>query len=94
MDELVKLPDRSQDRHASLRSMYDKITIHVQGLSALGVEYGLLLIPIRMPKLPEDMRLRIARAHPGEAWKMEDILETIRAEVEAREFEQGNSTLS
>ena len=68
--------------------MYDKITIHIRGLSTLGVdlkEYGLLLIPILMPKLPEDMCLRLARTHPGEVWKMEDILATIRAEVEARE---------
>ena len=88
MDELVKLPDCSQDRHTSLRSIYDKITIHTRGLSSLGInlsEYGSLLIPILMPKLPEDMCLRIARAHPGEVWKMEDILTTIRIKVEARE---------
>lgn len=43
-------------------------------------EYGSLLIPIIMPKLPNEIRLEIARKSTTEVWK-----ETIKGEIEARE---------
>ena len=64
MDELLRLPSCAGDKSSSLRYVYDKISVHVRGLEALGVsskEYGSLLIPILMSKLPNDLRMRIAR---------------------------------
>ena len=69
MDELMKLSDCTLDRPSSLRSVYDKITVHSRGLESLGVNldhYGTLLIPLILSKLPNEVRLRMARAHPGE----------------------------
>ena len=55
MDELLKLPTCSGERASQLRFLYNKISINVRGLEALGVnssQYGSLLIPVVMSKLP------------------------------------------
>ena len=54
MEELLKLPSCSgTERLTSLRFVYDKVSVHVRGLSSLGVnsdQYGGLLIPVIMSK--------------------------------------------
>ena len=63
MDELLKL-HVCDDRVNSLRLFYDKVSVHVRGLQSLGVsseQYGSLLIPIIMSKLPNDIRIQITR---------------------------------
>ena len=88
MDELLKLPDCTADRPSALRNFYDRMTVHTRGLSSLGIDlchYGSLLIPIVMLKLPNEVRLRMARQHHGTIWKVEDLLETIKVEAEVRE---------
>ena len=92
MDEIVKLPPRTSDQTSSLRFVYDKLSVHVRGLKSLGVsaeQYGSLLIPIVMSKLPDDVRLQIARNTKEEIWKIKDLLETIKIEMRAREASEG-----
>ena len=53
MEELLKVPGCTSDHSHSLRSVYDKIIIHVRGLESLEVtpdQYGSLLIPIILLK--------------------------------------------
>ena len=92
MEELLKLPSCSgTERSTSLRFVYDKVCVHVPGLSALGVnsdQYGGLLILVIMPKLPEEIRIRVARETTSAVWKIEELLEIIKQEVEARELSQ------
>ena len=38
-----------------------------------------------MSKLPNEIRLEVARNSPDEIWKIEDLLQTIQKEVKARE---------
>ena len=48
MDELLGFLAYANERPASLRLVYNKINVHIRGLSALGIEseqYGSLLIP-------------------------------------------------
>ena len=93
MDELLKLPTCAGDRATSLRRIYDKINVHVRELNALGInsrQYGSLLIPVIMSKLPGDIRLRIARENRGEVWKMDRLMQSIHVKVEAQE--SSNST--
>ena len=88
MDELLKLPACTNDRTSSLRYIYDQISVHIRGLASLGVsadQYGNLLIPVIMEKLPSDIRLHIARKATGEVWKIDELLEAIEKEVAARE---------
>ena len=88
MDELLKIPSCNKDNLSSLRYVYDKISIHVRGLESLGVsadQYGSLLIPIIMDKLPSEIKLQVARKATGEVWEINELLKTIQAEIEARE---------
>ena len=88
MDELLKVPPCSNERSSSIRFVYDKIRLHVRGLEALGVspeQYGSLLMPILMSKLPNILRLEVARKSTNEIWRIDELLETIRREIEARE---------
>ena len=89
MDEMSKLPSlHSNSRIQEVRSVLDRLTIHVRGLETLGVDaqrYGSLLIPIVMSKLPPDIRLNIARKTTNAVWEIRNILKILKVEVEARE---------
>ena len=56
MDELMKIPACTvADKPSQLRFIHDKISVHTRGLASLGVnskQYGSLLIPVIMAKLP------------------------------------------
>ena len=42
-----------------------------------------------MSKLPQEVRIQVARNTAQEVWEMSDILDVIRQEVEAREISEG-----
>ena len=95
MDELLKIPVCSGDKASQLRFVYDKISINVRGLASLGVnstQYGSLLIPVIMSKLPQEVRIQVARNTAREVWEMSELLDVIRQEVEAREISEGVKT--
>jgi len=50
-------------------------------------EFRGLLIPVVMPKIPEDVRLHITRENHGQVDK---LMETIRVEVEAHEASEAS----
>ena len=89
MDELLKIPACNGDKPSQLRFVYDKVSVHVRGLEALGVDasqYGSLLIPVIMAKLPQDVRVQIARNTTQDVWEIGALLDVIQREVEAREI--------
>ena len=91
MDEILKLQPCTSDRPLPLQFLYNKSSVNVLGLSSLGVtaqEYGSLLIPIIMSKLTNEIRLEIARKSTANVWKIEELLETIKSEIEARELRE------
>ena len=88
MEELIKISSCSSECPQSLRFVYDQITVRIRGLKTLGIgseQYGSLLIPIIMSKLTGDIRLRIARESKDDVWNLDELMEVIRTEVEARE---------
>jgi hypothetical protein len=92
MDEILKIQVCMNGRTSQLRYVYDKISVHMRGLASLGVsseQYGSMLIPIIMSKLPTKIRLEIARKSTGDVWKIEELLDTIKTEIEAREVSEG-----
>ena len=92
MDQLLRLPSCVGDKASQIRTVYDKISVHVRGLDALGVraeQYGSFLIPVIMSKLPAEIRLHIARVTTQEVWTIEELLRVIKGEVEARELSEG-----
>ena len=98
MDQLLKLPTCTGEKASLLRHIYDKLNIHVRGLRTLGInttQYGSLLIPVVMSKLPNEIRLRVARENKDEVWELSQLMEIIRVEVEAREASESTKvTLS
>ena len=63
MEEILKLQPCLTDCPSCLQFLYDKLSVHVQGLSSLGVssqECGSLLILIIMSKLSNEIRLKSA----------------------------------
>lgn len=90
MDELIALSQISSSTEVrALRQLCDKLEFNLRGLQNLGVnsqQYGPLLIPILLNKLPQDLRLLISRQFEGhEGWELDDLLKVLNAEVEARE---------
>lgn len=95
MEEILKLQPCLTDRPSSLQFLYDKVSVHVRGLSSLGVlsqEYGTLLTPIIMSKLPNEIQLEIAGKSTNEVWKINELLDTIKGEVESREASEAVKT--
>ena len=71
-----------------IRQIYDQVEIHARGLQAQGVDsaqYGTLLIPIMMAKIPEDVRLILSRQFCGDNWNLDELLKAFKTELEARE---------
>ena len=52
-------------------------------------QYRSFLIPVVMAKLPAEVRLQIARVTTKDVWQIDELLQAIRAEVEARELSEG-----
>ncbi len=87
MDEILKIQMYRRGRLGPLRYVYDKVSVHVRGLALMGVsskEYGSLLII--MSKLPSDVHLQISSS---EFWKIDELLQFIRSEIDAREAIKG-----
>ena len=65
--------------------------MHVRGLASLDIaadQYGSLLIPVIMSKLPSEIRLLVARKATNDVWQIDDLLKTIKSEIEAREMSE------
>lgn len=60
-----------------MHSLYDQVTVRIRGLEAYETtadQYGILLIPIVITKLPEEIR---AREIEGEVWNMNDLMKVV-----------------
>ena len=71
-----------------LRTLCDRIEGQVRCLEALGIKarnYGPLLIPVIMTKIPNEIKLIISRKFGHELWDTEAILEFLNNELQARE---------
>jgi len=94
MDNLLKLTPCLDIKPHHLRVIY-KIYVNVRGLEALGIpasQYGSFLIPVVLLKLPAEVRLRVARMTAKDVWMIEDLLDIIKSEVEAREISEAIRT--
>ena len=88
MDNLIKINPCANDKPNQLRYMFDQIRVQIRGLESLGVKtesYGQLLIPIIMLKLPSEIRLQVSRATEKKVWEIQELLDLIQQEIEARE---------
>ena len=88
MDALLKLPLVYNSDTKRLRSVYDLIEQNIRGLKTLGIsskEYGSLLLPILMSRLPQEFKLILTRNVPKDKWSLDSLLLAFKEELEARE---------
>ena len=91
MEELLKLNVCVVDKPSQLHFLYDKISVNIRGLEALGVkseQYGSLLIPIIMAKLPDEIRIQVTRNTAQDVWEIDSLLGLIQSENDAREMSE------
>ena len=88
-DALLKIaPLHSSKDIKELRTLHDKVEVHVRGLQSLNVPtsaYGSLLLPVLLGKIPEDVRLLIGRQMKDGHWELNRLLDLLRDEIENRE---------
>ena len=76
------------DRASQLRKLYDVLQGHIRSLASLGVggdQYGVVLTPVLLSRLPADIRLEWLRNATGKEDQLNDLLKFLREEVERRE---------
>ena len=85
----------------SLWELHDNLRAHLRALEQLGVagsRYGIVLTPIILSRLPEDVRLEWSRAADGKEGEVEFLLEFLWREVRRRErsetFQDQRSSLT
>jgi len=95
MDKLVKLKKLNHANSVKdLRNMYDSIENHLRSLVSLGInseQFGSMLAPIIIEKIPHEIRLIVTRKLGKENWKIEELMENLKFEIEARESCEVNS---
>ena len=88
INALVKMSSVNNEWLRWLRKFFDDVTSRVKSLVKLGVEsrtHGLLLCPIILETLPQELRLIISRNNNENNWNFTKILDLINAELKARE---------
>ena len=64
MKALVSLEGHPNMKTSELRALFDNINVHIRGLESLGIssdQYGCLLVPVILKRMPEDINLQVAR---------------------------------
>ena len=89
MEKLLKLPSVLNARDTKqLRNVYDALEANFRSLKTLGIkaeQYGLLLVPVMLNKLPQELRLVISRKFERDLWDFDLFIQVFREELEARE---------
>ncbi|XP_057317064.1 uncharacterized protein LOC130660127 [Hydractinia symbiolongicarpus] len=90
MKKLLKLEQANNLTNIeTLRNVFDNVETQVRSLENLDVtseNYGPLLIPVLMSKLPEELNLIISRQfNDKDCWDMKLVLRALKSEIEVRE---------
>ena len=87
--KLLRLEKVGTGRNTNdLRNLYDQVEIHVRSLSSLNVkseQYGPMLIPIILERLPDDIKLEISRKLGNDSWCIDEFMKKLKLEISARE---------
>ena len=87
MDSLLKLPSLFNCNDIrKLRQLYDPIEVHMRGLQSLDVSsetYGMLLVPVLLSKIPEEIRLIIARKVKDDTLDLDTLITNLKEEIDA-----------
>ena len=100
VDALIKLPAViGANNTKQLRRLYDEIEMNLRSLKSLGMKpdsFGCLLVPILLSKLPGALNLHLSRKFDSntDVWRVDDIMDELKKELEARERCQAGSERS
>ena len=86
-----------QTQKQSLKSLQDELLVHVRSLETLditGERYGVVLTPIIVSRLPEDVRKDWAREGAGKESDLDFLLAFLKKEINSLERSQAFSGLS
>ena len=77
MSKFLKLEKDFNSKYVKeLRNLYDRVERHIRSLLTAGIpqeNYGPLLIPIVLEKLPDDIKLELSRKLATDKWKIDDF---------------------
>ena len=82
------LPKLNNDSVSPLSSFYNTIESNIRSLQTMGLnrsQYGPLLISVILEKLRDAIKLLITRKLGKNNWKILELVECIKEEVDARE---------
>ncbi len=89
IESLTSLPDVTSDKDIKgLRKLVDGIDTNIRNLKSLGYDlnqYGPLLNPMIVGKLPDEIRLSVTKQMRNKDWELAKLLELIKGELEPRE---------
>ena len=89
MDMLVKIPKvRSITEVKRLRFVFDTLETGIRNLNDLKVStatYGSLLINIIFERIPEELKIIIARSFKNDNWSLDEMMKVFKEELSARE---------
>ena len=89
VDALLKIKPVLDSRNVQkLRGLFDDLETHIRNLRSLGInsdDYGPVLIPCLINKLPEDIRLDITKHMDMDTWNLNDLVSSLNTEISNRE---------
>ena len=88
MNVLLKLPKLNNDSVSRLSFFYNMIESNIRSLVIMGINpshYGSLPIPVILERLPDAIKLVTTRKLGKNNWKILELVECIKEEVDARE---------
>ena len=88
MNVLLKLPKLNNDSVSRLPFFYNMIESNIRSLVIMGINpshYGSLPIPVILERLPDAIKLVATRKLGKNNWKILELVECIKEEVDARE---------
>jgi hypothetical protein len=88
VDNLFKVRSVENCDVVKLRNFYDYVHIQVRSLASSGVQqttYENMLLPMLLNRLPDEIRLKLARKSAGNVWCLKDLFSILLSEIQARE---------
>ena len=89
MDALLGLEQiRSSALVKELRALYDKIMVNIRALKSYEItpeQFGPMLAPVILHKLPMDIKLEVTRRLTEKDWKIDEHFEILRIEIRTQE---------
>ena len=87
IDKLLKLGLTNRDS-GDLKSMQDALLLHVRSLERLGIggdNYGVILTPLILSRLPDAFRMEWARDSAGKESDLNHLLTCLKTEIERQD---------